>query len=144
MPQACRWFAPCFSENAVISILGVLYSGNGITIKRCLIAANAPAPVNHAFMDRNSLICEQGFQASRGGIVIEDDVWIGANCVLLDGAVLRACCGCWISRTRRTAGLQHLSWHSSSRSMSGLVRRRRGDGTNHGSGGWRLDWCRLG
>ena len=29
---------------------------------------------------------------SRGGIVIEDDVWIGANCVLLDGAVLRRGC----------------------------------------------------
>ena len=28
----------------------------------------------------------QGFQPSRGGIVIGDDVWIGANCVLLDGA----------------------------------------------------------
>ena len=27
-----------------------------------------------------------------GGIVIEDDVWIGANCVILDGAVLRKGC----------------------------------------------------
>ena len=72
----------------------VLYSGNGITIANdVLIAANCTlAPVNHAFMDRNSLIREQGFQASRGGIVIEDDVWIGANCVLLDGAVLRRGC----------------------------------------------------
>ena len=29
---------------------------------------------------------------SKGGIVIEDDVWIGANCVLLDGATLRQGC----------------------------------------------------
>ena len=27
-----------------------------------------------------------------GGIVIEDDVWIGANCVILDGAILRQGC----------------------------------------------------
>ena len=26
---------------------------------------------------------------SRGGIIIEDDVWIGANVVVLDGAILR-------------------------------------------------------
>ena len=29
---------------------------------------------------------------SRGGIVIEDDVWVGANAVLLDGAILRQGC----------------------------------------------------
>jgi acetyltransferase-like isoleucine patch superfamily enzyme len=72
----------------------VLYSGNGISIGNdVLIAANCTlAPVNHAFKDRNRLIREQGFSATRGGIVIEDDVWIGANCVLLDGALLRRGC----------------------------------------------------
>ncbi len=72
----------------------VLYSGNGITIgNNVLIAANCTlAPVNHAFRDRDRLICEQGFSPSRGGIVIEDDVWIGANSVLLDGAVIRRGC----------------------------------------------------
>ena len=44
-------------------------------------------------MDRHRLIREQGFQPGRGGIVIEDDVWIGANCVLLDCAVLRRVVG---------------------------------------------------
>jgi acetyltransferase-like isoleucine patch superfamily enzyme len=29
---------------------------------------------------------------SRGGIIIEDDVWIGAGTVILDGAVLRIGC----------------------------------------------------
>ena len=29
---------------------------------------------------------------SKGGIVIEDDVWIGANCTILDGATLRKGC----------------------------------------------------
>ena len=72
----------------------VLYSGNGISIGNdVLIAANCTlAPVNHAYRDRQRLIREQGFGPSRGGIVIEDDVWIGANCVLLDGAVLRRGC----------------------------------------------------
>jgi virginiamycin A acetyltransferase len=72
----------------------VLYSGHGIQIGNdVLIAANCTlAPVNHAYRARDRLIREQGFGPSRGGIVIEDDVWIGANCVLLDGAVLRRGC----------------------------------------------------
>lgn len=72
----------------------VLYSGNGITIGNdVMIAANCTlAPVNHFYRDRNRRIYEQGFSPSRGGILIEDDVWIGSNCVLLDGAVLRRGC----------------------------------------------------
>jgi acetyltransferase-like isoleucine patch superfamily enzyme len=68
----------------------VLYTGNGIRIGRnVLIAANCTlAPTNHAFGDPDKPIREQGFQPSRGGIVIGDDVWIGANCVLLDGATI--------------------------------------------------------
>ena len=58
-----------------------------------LIAANCTlAPVNHEFRSRSRRIVEQRFQASRGGIMIEDDVWVGANCVILDGAVLRRGC----------------------------------------------------
>ncbi len=66
----------------------VLYTGNGIRIgANVLIAANCTlAPTNHEFADRTRLICAQGFRPSRGGIVIGDDVWIGATCVLLDGA----------------------------------------------------------
>lgn len=72
----------------------VLYSGNGINIGNdVLIAANCTlAPVNHAFHDRKKLIRNQGFARSRGGIVIEDDVWIGANSVILDGAIIRRGC----------------------------------------------------
>lgn len=72
----------------------VIYSGNGIQIgNNVLIASNCTlAPVNHAYRSRECLILEQGFGPSRGGIVIEDDVWIGANCVLLDGAVVRRGC----------------------------------------------------
>ncbi|HEX2840975.1 acyltransferase [Hyphomicrobium sp.] len=69
----------------------VLYTGHGIRIGvNVLIAANCTlAPTNHEVRDRSRLIREQGFSPSRGGIVIEDDVWIGANSVLLDGAIIR-------------------------------------------------------
>lgn len=72
----------------------VLYSGNGILIGDYVsIAANCTfAPVNHEFKCRDTLIQKQGFRPSKGGIIIEDDVWIGANCVLLDGSVLRKGC----------------------------------------------------
>jgi len=72
----------------------VLYSGNGIAMgKAVLVAANCTlAPTNHEFASANSRILDQGFKPSRGGIVIEDDVWIGANCAVLDGAILRRGC----------------------------------------------------
>ncbi len=81
-------------EHTIINAGCVLYTGNGITIGNSVsVAANCTfAPVNHAFRDRNRTIREQGFLPSKGGIVVEDDVWIGANCVLLDGAVLRKGC----------------------------------------------------
>ena len=72
----------------------VLYSGNGIAIgDHVSIAANCTlAAVNHEYADKDMLIQRQGFRAGKGGILIEDDVWIGANCVLLDGARLRKGC----------------------------------------------------
>lgn len=72
----------------------VVYTGNGVKIgNQVAIAANCTfAPVNHAYHDKNRPIREQGFLPSKGGIVIEDDVWIGANCVLLDGTILRQGC----------------------------------------------------
>jgi acetyltransferase-like isoleucine patch superfamily enzyme len=81
-------------EHVVINAGCVLYTGQGITIgNHVAIAANCTlAPVNHAYQDRSRLIREQGFLPGKGGIVIEDDVWIGAHCVLLDGAVLRRGC----------------------------------------------------
>jgi acetyltransferase-like isoleucine patch superfamily enzyme len=68
----------------------VIYTGNGVRIgDAVLIAANCTlAPTNHAFADTSRRIRDQGFQPSRGGIVIEDDVWLGANVVVLDGAVI--------------------------------------------------------
>jgi virginiamycin A acetyltransferase len=78
-------------ENSYINSGCVLYSGNGIKIgNNVLIAANCTfAPVNHQFELKDKLIIEQRFKPSKGGIVIEDDVWIGANVVVLDGAIIR-------------------------------------------------------
>jgi len=75
-------------EGSVINSGCVLYTGNGIEIGRNVaIAANCTfAPTNHQFSQRDTLIRKQGFKPSRGGIKIGDDVWIGANCVILDGA----------------------------------------------------------
>jgi len=69
----------------------VLYSGNGIKIgNNVLVAANCTfAPVNHEYGAKDKLIVEQGFKPSRGGIIIEDDVWIGAGVVILDGSIIR-------------------------------------------------------
>lgn len=81
-------------ENSYINSGCVLYSGNGIRIGRdVLIAANCTlAATNHAFDRLDLPIRLQGFQPSRGGIVIEDNVWIGANSVLLDGAFIETGC----------------------------------------------------
>lgn len=72
----------------------VIYTGNGVSIgDGVAIAANCTlAPTNHAYKDRDRLIREQGFMASRGGIVIEDDVWLGSNVVVLDGAFIGKGC----------------------------------------------------
>jgi virginiamycin A acetyltransferase len=81
-------------SNCVINSGCVLYTGNGIAIgDNVAIAANCTfAPVNHEFGDKNRLIREQGFRPSKGGIVVEDDVWIGANSIILDGAILERGC----------------------------------------------------
>ena len=76
---------------SVINSGCVIYTGHGVNIgANVLIAANCTlAATNHEYRDPARLIRDQGFMPSRGGIVIEDDVWIGANVVLLDGAVVR-------------------------------------------------------
>jgi virginiamycin A acetyltransferase len=69
----------------------VIYSGNGVEIgEGVLIASNCTiAPVNHEYRSKDKTILEQRFMPSKGGVRIEDDVWIGANSVVLDGAVIR-------------------------------------------------------
>lgn len=81
-------------DGTVINSGCVLYSGHGIEIGRNVaIAANCTfAPINHAYAQKDLSIREQRFKPSKGGIIIEDDVWIGAGCVFLDGAILRKGC----------------------------------------------------
>lgn len=81
-------------KNSYINSGVVIYSGNGVDIgENVLIAANCTlAPVNHHYKSKSRKIVEQGFQPNRGGIKIEDDVWIGANVVILDGSILHKGC----------------------------------------------------
>jgi acetyltransferase-like isoleucine patch superfamily enzyme len=81
-------------EGTTINSGCVIYTGNGVSIGRnCAVAANCTfAPINHEYRDAGRTIVEQRFMPSRGGIVVEDDVWIGANTVILDGAVLGRGC----------------------------------------------------
>ena len=68
-----------------------IYSGHGVSLgANVLIATNCTlAATNHAINDPDTPIRLQGFMPSRGGIIIENDVWIGANSVLLDGTHVR-------------------------------------------------------
>lgn len=81
-------------NHTIINSGCVIYTGNGVVIgDHVAVAANCVfAPVDHEFRERDRLIREQRFRPGKGGIVVEDDVWIGAGCVLLDGARLRRGC----------------------------------------------------
>ncbi len=75
-------------ENSYVNPYCVLYSGNGIRLGRDVLLAPGVqlVPTNHAFARRDVPIRLQGFLPSRGGIDIEDDAWVGANTVVVDGA----------------------------------------------------------
>ena len=66
----------------------VIYSGNGVTMGNHVLLAPGVMvmPTNHQWERRDVPTREQGFRPSKGGVVIGDDVWVGANAVLLDGA----------------------------------------------------------
>ncbi len=70
----------------------VLYGHGGLTIGNDVrIAAHVViVPANHIFADRDRPIRVQG--ATREGIVIEDDVWIGAGARILDGVTIAKGC----------------------------------------------------
>ena len=78
-------------DDCFINAGTVIFSGNGVQIgKWVLIAPNCTiVPTNHEMKSANTTIRHQGFLPSKGGIVIEDDVWIGANTTILDGAQIR-------------------------------------------------------
>lgn len=80
-----------FGKRCYVNSGTVVYSGNGLQVGNdVLIAANCTiAPVNHAYKSRDTPIIDQRFDEGKGGIIIEDDVWIGANSVIIDGAIIR-------------------------------------------------------
>lgn len=69
-----------------------IYFGNNVSIGPGVYIRSA----NHTFLDKDIPILEQGYdyktihyQSEEFSIVIEDDVWIGSNCVLLTGTHLK-------------------------------------------------------
>ncbi len=62
---------------------GVLIGDNVRIAPHCVIVA-----AQHDFVDVQVPICDQG--VSSQGITIADDVWIGANCSILDGVTIGA------------------------------------------------------
>ncbi|MCL2717269.1 MAG: acyltransferase [Lachnospiraceae bacterium] len=78
-------------ERCYINCGTVIYSGNGITLGNdVLIGPNCTlSGSNHEYRKSYETVYDQRFAPSKGGIIIEDDVWIGSNCSILDGAILR-------------------------------------------------------
>jgi acetyltransferase-like isoleucine patch superfamily enzyme len=74
-------------EHCYINPNCVIYTGNGITMGEYVLLAPGVMlmPTNHAFIRRDIPIRHQGFAETKGGITIDDDVWIGTNSVILDG-----------------------------------------------------------
>jgi acetyltransferase-like isoleucine patch superfamily enzyme len=66
----------------------VLYGHGGLRIGDHVRMATHTVviPANHVFGDIDRPIAEQG--ETREGIVVEDDVWIGANVTILDGVTV--------------------------------------------------------
>jgi acetyltransferase-like isoleucine patch superfamily enzyme len=77
-------------ENCFLNPGTVIYSGNGVSIGNFVLMAPGCAiiPTNHEYKDKNEFIRNQGFRPSKGGVIIGNDVWLGANTVVLDGSVI--------------------------------------------------------
>lgn len=72
-------------DNCSINPFSILYGHGGLKIGNCVrIAAHTIIiPANHIYSDIKIPIYLQG--ETTEGITIEDDVWIGAGCRILDG-----------------------------------------------------------
>jgi acetyltransferase-like isoleucine patch superfamily enzyme len=72
-------------RNSLIGELNVLRGQGGITIGDRVFTAPLVQilAVNHIYQDPNRPMVDQGITAE--GIVIEDDVWIGAGAIITDG-----------------------------------------------------------
>lgn len=64
-------------------------AGGSIIIgNHCLISQHVSIVASNHGINRNQLIVEQGWPENKKDVVIEDDVWIGANTVVLPGVTI--------------------------------------------------------
>lgn len=81
MPQSGIWIG----QDSLIGEYSVIRGQGGVTIGDRVYTSpfTQIIAVNHVFSDRKRPFIEQGITAE--GIVIEDDVWLGAGAVITDG-----------------------------------------------------------
>ncbi|MGG6293761.1 acyltransferase [Leptolyngbya sp. AN02str] len=79
-------------NSCFINSFTVLHGHGNLTIgNNCLIGPQVTmVPANNGFRDRHTLIKSQ--TPTRQGIIIEDDVWIGAGVTILDGCTVGKGC----------------------------------------------------
>lgn len=75
-------------KNCSINPYTVLYGHGGLTIGNDVLIAGhcLIIPANHVFLDIKTPINLQG--ETRKGIIIENNVWIGSGCRILDGVTI--------------------------------------------------------
>lgn len=75
-------------SNCSINSYCIIYGHGGVSIGNHVLIAAATMiiPSNHRFDDITKNIVEQGNKSK--GITIEDDVWIGHGCSILDGVTI--------------------------------------------------------
>lgn len=74
-------------ENSTIGALGNIRASGGHIIigKNCLIAQNVSMVAAGHSTKKSDLIVNQPWSKDKTGIILHDDVWVGANSVILPG-----------------------------------------------------------
>ncbi|OGF45884.1 MAG: hypothetical protein A2231_07140 [Candidatus Firestonebacteria bacterium RIFOXYA2_FULL_40_8] len=75
-------------RDCTVNDYSILYGHGGLVIGNDVhIAAHVViVPANHIYENPDIFISKQG--ETKKGIIIEDDVWLGANAVILDGVTI--------------------------------------------------------